>query len=372
MVDHIAGGVLAWTTLRNVAIADATEVFVFLAGVVTAIAYGRLASTKGVAAADGRFKRRAWEIYRAFLLLAALMFMAGGLLLFLNLQTPSLENSQVRDFIASPLLAVYQVVTLQRQPFLSDILPMYAFFALLAPLAIRLARRSWMWLLVASAALWLAAPWLGAQLPSTRPNWMFNPFAWQAVFVLGLIAGMYPEIARRPGPVASRVLTVAACVVFVAGAIFSLFSYHEGLRAMFLSSWFEHGLGTFSKSNASAVRIINFLAIAWLMYGIVQRGWLRGLFARLRWIALVGKHGLLCFMGGAVISILAEALSYALSGGQPVWHYALLADVTGVAALIGLAVWREHVAVRQRQAAVPVVAALRDAAAPRIPRHDSP
>ena len=43
VVDHISGSVLAWTTLRNFAIADATEVFVFLAGLVTAMAYTGLA-----------------------------------------------------------------------------------------------------------------------------------------------------------------------------------------------------------------------------------------------------------------------------------------------------------------------------------------
>ncbi len=372
VVDHISGGVLAWTTLRNFAIADATEVFVFLAGTVTAIAYTRLAGKKSQAEADKRFWRRSWEIYRAFLVTAALMFVAGGLLLLWGMNTPSLGGTQVKHFIADPLRTVYQVATLQRQPFLSDILPMYAFFALLAPLAIRLAQKSWMWLLVASAGLWMAAPWLGQFLPTTViPHWTFNPFAWQAVFVLGLIAGLYPELARRPGKTASRAITVAACAVVVAGAIFSLFSYHEGLREIFLSSWFEKGMQTFSKSNASAVRIINFLAIAWLMYAVVQRGWLSGLFQRMKLVALVGKNGLVCFVGGAVISIMAEAMSFALSGGEPVWHYALLADFAAIAALIGLALLRESLLARQRLAGTASRSHAIVSSSVRIPRHDT-
>lgn len=374
VVDHIAGGMLAWTTLRNVAVADATEVFVFLAGLVTAMAYTRLAARKGEAAADRRFVRRSLEIYRAFVVLAGLMFASGGLVLLWGVDTPSLGGSQIKHFLAAPLRSVYEVLTLQRQPFLADILPMYAFFALLTPLAIRLARRSWMWLLAASGALWLAAPWLLQFLPITViPHWAFNPFAWQAVFVLGLIVGLYPDLPQRPGKRMRQALTLAAGLVFLAGAVFSLFSFHAGLREIFLSTWFEHGLQTFSKTNASAVRIINFLAIAWLVHAVVKSGVLTPLFKRLTLVALVGKNGLVCFVGGAVISVLAEALSYALSGGAPVWYFALPVDILAVAALIGLALVRERMVARQRAPAKTgaVVHGLPGALPVRAVRHNS-
>lgn len=359
VVDHISGSVLAWTTLRNFAIADATEVFVFLAGLVTAMAYVGLARRRGVEVADRRFWRRSWEIYRAFLVCGLLMFAAGGLLIWWQLQTPALGATEVKDFLAAPVRSVFEMLTLQRQPFLADILPMYAFFAVMAPLAIRLARRDWTWLLAASLALWLVAPWLGSFLPSTTiPHWSFNPFAWQIVFVLGLIVGLYPELPQQPQGTARKALTVAAAVIVVIGAIVSLFSYHESLRMIFLSTWLEKGLQTFSKPNASAVRVVNFMAIAWLVYAAVQRGWFDRLFARMRPVALVGKNGLVCFVGGAVISILAEALAFTLSGGQPSRVTGLLADVVAIAALIGLAVlWerrRETPASPQTEPARPV------------------
>lgn len=338
VVDHISGGVLAWTTLRNFAIADATEVFVFLAGVVTVMAYSKIAAKRGVADADRRFFRRSLEIYRSFIVTALLMFAAGGLLLWLRLDTPSLGSSQVKAFVAAPWRSLWEVFTLQRQPFLADILPMYAFFALLAPLAIRLARYSWMWLLSLSLGVWLLAPWLGQYLPSvTMPHWAFNPLGWQVLFVLGLIAGMYPALLERPQGDARRMMTMAACVVVVLSAIFSVFSYHEAVREIFLPTWFEKGIGTFSKPNASAVRIVGFLAIAWLMYGVVRRGWLRSLFQFLKPVAVVGRNGLVCFVGGAVISVLAEALSFGLSRGTPVWPYNLVADFCALAALFALA-----------------------------------
>ncbi|GAA5236168.1 OpgC domain-containing protein [Verticiella sediminum] len=348
VVDHISGSVFAWTTLRNFAIADATEVFVFLAGVVTAIAYTGILRKRSQREADRRFWRRSWEIYRAFLLLAVLMFVAGCLLMRWQLQTPSLGASEAKDFIAAPWRSLLEVVFLARQPFLADILPMYAFFALMAPLAIRLAMRSWTWLLAASIGLWLLAPWLGSYLPTTTiPHWSFNPFAWQVVFVVGLIAGLYPELAERPQGHGRRVLLGLAIAICIAGAITSLFSYHESLRSIFLSTWLENGLQTFSKPNASAVRVINFLALSWLTYLAVRRGWFDKLFVRLRLVALVGKNGLICFVGGAVISIMAEAMAYALSGGvQPAWPQGLLADVVAIAALLALGwtaeQWRQY------------------------------
>lgn len=352
VVDHISGGVLAWTTLRNFAIADATEVFVFLAGVVTVMAYGNIAARRGVEEADRRFLRRSGEIYRAFVVTALLMFACGALLLWWQLDTPSLGSSQVKAFVAAPWRSLWEVITLQRQPFLSDILPMYAFFALLAPLAIRLARYSWVQLLSVSVGIWLLAPWFGQYLPSvTMPHWAFNPLGWQLVFVLGLIAGMYPTLPERPAAPVRRFITVAACVVALLAAVFSLFSYHQAIREIFLPMWFEKGIATFSKPNASAVRIASFLAIAWLMYGVVRRGWLQPLFRRMQPVAVVGRNGLVCFVGGAVISILAEALSFRLSGGQPVWPYNLLVDLCALAALFALAYGWEAGRKRVRAAA---------------------
>lgn len=353
VVDHISGSALAWTTLRNFGIADATEVFVFLAGVVTAIAYGKIASRQGSATADRRFMRRSTEIYRAFVIAALLIAASGGLLYWLQMDTPSVGGSQIKDFIAAPWRSLGEVLTLQRQPFLADILPMYAFFALLAPLAIRLAQRSAPMLLLASALLWLAAPLLGDYLPSvTLPYWAFNPFAWQFLFVMGVIAGAAPWVMEAPQGKTRLGLTVAAIIVVALGAIFSLFSYHESVREVFLSSWFEKGIGTFSKRDASAVRLINFLAMAWLMYLAVRRGWLTAVLHRIRAVAIIGRNGLVCFVGGAVISVWAEALSFAMARGAPVWPLNLTADLCAIAALFLLAYVRESLRSRARQGAL--------------------
>lgn len=337
VVNHTAGSVFAWGTSRNFGISEATEQFVFLAGLVTAFAYMAKVRRLGTESANARMFRRAWEIYRAFLLTAALMVTAGGILIYLDLQTPAFHQSEVTAFLAAPWRTVFEVLTLQRQPFLSDILPMYAFFAILTPMAICLARMSWTYLLLASFIMWTLAPWLGSLLPSAGPSWTFNPFAWQLVFSLGLIVGMYPGLPDAPTGTTRRLLIIAAVMVTIAGAVFSLFSYHESLRNMFVSVWPEQGLGIFSKSNASLARVTNFVAMAWLVYLALQRGWLDQVLARLSWMAIVGRNGLACFVGGAVISIFAEALSFYLGAGEREWQSALLADIIAVVTLIAFA-----------------------------------
>src|SRR5690606_29788251 len=147
------------------------------------------------------------------------------------------------------------------------------------------------------------------------------------------------------------VLVAFAVAVTLAGAVFSLFSYHAWLRELFLPFWFEEGIRTFSKSNASLVRILNFLAMAWLVYLATRRGWLDRVLSRLTWVATVGRHGLVCFVGGTVISIVAETVAHLVGGEPPHWAAALTADVLAVALLLTLAAIADAIRVRRRGAA---------------------
>jgi hypothetical protein len=88
--------------------------------------------------------------------------------------------------MAQPIATLLQVIGLARQPFVSDVLPMYAVFIGLAPLAIRWARAQPLAFVCGSVALWIMSPTLLPLLPSSEPRgWSFNPFAWQLMFGMG-------------------------------------------------------------------------------------------------------------------------------------------------------------------------------------------
>ncbi|TGT18419.1 OpgC domain-containing protein, partial [Mesorhizobium sp. M3A.F.Ca.ET.174.01.1.1] len=118
------------------------EVFVFLGGYKSAAAYTAVMTARGENAARLRFVRRCWEIYRAYLLTALLTLLSGGALALLHLNRPMVELTGWLPFAAEPLKQALNIAVLRRQPYLSSVLPMYMFYALLVPAIEPLALRS--------------------------------------------------------------------------------------------------------------------------------------------------------------------------------------------------------------------------------------
>uniref|UniRef100_UPI002FE419BD OpgC domain-containing protein n=1 Tax=Burkholderia cepacia TaxID=292 RepID=UPI002FE419BD len=197
VVDHIGASVLSRVTLHAFALCDAAEVFVFLGGFATASAYGAIAERHGARAAQRRFVRRAMQIYRAFLATSTLMLVVSAVLDHYGIDAPNLALDDVSVMLASPLTGLAELLTFQRQPYLASVLPMYVLFALASPVLVPFARRH-PWLLVAlGVASWIAAGWLGTELLDTDGfRWSFNPFAWQLMFVAGVLARCQPFYRR--------------------------------------------------------------------------------------------------------------------------------------------------------------------------------
>ena len=58
----------------------------------------------------------------------------------------------------------------------------------------------------------------------------------------------------------------------------------------------------------------------------------------LPWIGLIGRKGLLCFIAGAVISLVVDSILYAATDGYLDYPLGLLADAIAVGALLVVAV----------------------------------
>jgi hypothetical protein len=325
VVDHIGGSILSRVTLHAYALCDAAEVFVFLGGFATATAYATLAGRRTEAVARNRFLRRALEIYRAFLVTAGLMLLVSAVLIAFSIDAPNLTIADLDDLMDAPLAALRDILLLRRQPYLASVLPMYAFFALSVPLVLPLARRRPWWLLAGSLALWAVAGPLAAYLPSVEDTqWDFNPLAWQLLFVLGVIARCQPVYQKVSAHRSGWLVSVLAFGVVVAAAYYTLFIEHTPLDASF-------------KQNLSWLRAINFLAIAWLVANPIRLGWAEKLARWLPWVGMIGRKGLLCFVAGAVISLVADSLFYAATDGYLDIPLGLAADAVAVGALFTVA-----------------------------------
>lgn len=322
VVDHIGGSILSRVTLHAYALCDAAEVFVFLGGYATATAWAALCARRTEAIARQRFLKRAFEIYRAFVVTALLMLLVTAILVACNVDAPNLATTDLDDLTLAPAAALRDIVLLRRQPYLAGVLPMYACFALAAPFALPLARTKPWLLLGVSLALWGIAPHAAPYLPHVADvQWDFNPFGWQLLFVLGVIAQAQPVFQRVTAHRLGVLVTLFALLVVAAAAIYRLQLGNVALDADF-------------KRNLAWFRALNFIGIAWLTAHVIKLGWAKRLASALPWVGLVGQKGLLSFVAGAVISLTVDSVLYWYTDGYLNVPAGLVADAVALTALL--------------------------------------
>ncbi|HEV3105102.1 MAG TPA: OpgC domain-containing protein [Trinickia sp.] len=347
-IDHISVGVLSYGMPHSYAYCDAAEAFVFLGGYASAAGYAHIAARCGESAARLRFIKRAWAIYRAYLLTAALMLACGAALTHASVISPLTAEAGWPVFAQHPLRSLADIALLRQQPLFSAVLPMYMLFALTVPISVPFARRAPVAAFAVSLAFWLAAPRLAVVLPEVVDGgWPFNPFAWQLMFMLGVLCRLYPVPAQMQTSNLGNRLTSAACAVALTFAFVKL-----GIDA--------HPAPGFMKQNLASVRIVSFLSLAWLCAQAARLGWMRELASRWPGVVTVGKEGLVCFVGGTIVSIAIDT-ALRLVHGQAHWPLRLLGDVTAILALVVLARAASHLkAMRTRRAAsVPAIGLVR-------------
>jgi hypothetical protein len=322
LVDHIGGSILSRITLHAFAFNDAAEVFVFLGGFATATAYASIATRRSESAARARFIKRAFEVYRAFLVTAILMLMTSFVLRPFFGAAPNLAIDDLESFLAEPLTVIGDVMLARRQPYLSSVLPMYAIFALAVPCILPLARSKPWTLLAASTALWCVAPPLGDFMPSaTDTLWDFNPVAWQLMFVLGVIAQCQPVYRRVSGHRYGWTVSAMAAISLAGLAVYKL-----GVLAPVVDPDF--------KSDLAALRVVNFLAFAWLAADLARLGHVKWIARHLPLIGDVGRDGLACFIAGAVISLTVDSMLYTVTDGMLDLRLGFAADLIALSMLL--------------------------------------
>lgn len=277
--------------------ADASELFVLLAGMSSALAYYRPNSALSLS----RPWQRAWRIYLAHLLLFLMM---GAFAAWLAIILPPTEAAKdMAGFLAEPGLRGLQAVLLIYMPGNLDILPMYIVLMLWAPFVFMLYDRRPVLLAVISAALWLLAG-LGhinlANLALETGHWYFDPLSWQVIFTIGIVVGA--RIRNGLDPLAYH------RVVFVLAAVFAIIAIPANLAVFW--GWVTPPFpGLYkelvSKTNAGPLRIIDALAILYLAWniGLVKQaaGWVM-----LRPVSMIGRHSLPVFSLGIFLSALAS------------------------------------------------------------------
>src|SRR6202035_913775 len=140
-IDPIPDNTISYFTLRSFAFCDAAEVFIFISGYTAALAYAPTFDKEGVAMGIARIYRRVWQLYVAHLCLFMIFNAEVGYTLKFLYNPLFADELQVGDYMNDPGDAFFHVLSLQFQPSLLNILPLYIALLLVLPVFILLLRR---------------------------------------------------------------------------------------------------------------------------------------------------------------------------------------------------------------------------------------
>lgn len=300
--DHIPGDVLADYSLRNFAMCDATEVFVLLAGYGAGLSYGMRLGRHGYVSAAADVLKRAWTLYIAhiflFVLFTAQVTYSATALNRLNY----LSETRLDVLGDDPYRSILEALLLRFQPSLLNILPLYVVLLVFFAATIWLLR--WPRVLFGlSLAIYLLVRVSGLNLDAwTGEGWFFDPFAWQFLFIIGvLLACAPPHMPRWRAP-----FDALAAAIIIAGMIVALVINPHPRWLAWVSASPLRFLVIEDKTGLYPFRLVSILALTWLCVRLIgfRAPWLRA-----RWASpfvLIGQNSLPVFCSGIVIGFAAR------------------------------------------------------------------
>ncbi|MFD2263027.1 OpgC family protein [Lacibacterium aquatile] len=350
-VDHVTGNWLANVTLQNFGFSDAAELFVFISGFAAARVYANIWRKEGAVIGIGQIVRRIRTLYFSHLVLFVL-FAALVTVLAKHMSKPVfIEAMNLHRLIQVTEEMLPAILTLQFQPTHLGILPLY--IALMTWLIVMLPLiRSRPYVAVAlSLAIWLVAGVFRINLPlHLGGQWYFNPFSWQAIFIVGAVAGLHQELVeklKKPWIIGLAVLLLVVCFPL---NLYTKFGFFADLAPQ--RFWDIIQMLTF-KSYEAPLRLAHFLALMLVASVLMPRRDHPALEA-FKPLALMGKHSLNVFCFGILLAILGTAAMEVYGTG---WAMQVAANLLGFAAMLGLAAWcewwKKNISRRKRELPAP-------------------
>lgn len=332
-LDHIPSNAVSWITIRNYGFSDATEIFVFISGFTAAFVYGRAMREHGFVFAGARVLKRTWQIYVAHVFLFAI-YLAEIAYVVHSFDNPLYtEEMGVRNFLSDPDVTVIQALLLKFKPVNMDVLPLYIVLLAGFPPMLWLLLRAPSVALAASAALYGLAWHFGWNLPAwPRGVWLFNPFAWQFLFVLGAwcALGGGQRLSRWIDSPLVRTLAVAYLVF----AFCITMTWYFPRLGAYVPDWLAVILYPIDKTNLDVLRILHFASLAVVALWFVPRG-SPVLKSSVCWPAIVcGQHSLETFCLGVFLSFAGHFVFTEVSNGLAT-H--VIVSVTGIAIMVAAA-----------------------------------
>jgi hypothetical protein len=293
-INHLPTSLRAFTD-ETLGIFSSAEGFVFLSGILIGLVYTRRLLRDGPEGLRQAVVQRATRIYLwqviAFLTALLAVQLCSWMTGFCSWASPPL-------FYAHPWLAAVLGSAMLYQPGLLDILPMYCFFVLLVPPVLNALEAGRRWRVLGLSFLaWFVVQWIppldGAPLYPVHVG-SFNIFAWQFLFVAGLVIGHNRQTDARPQLTFRPLLLLGALAVVVYGFGVQRLHWRPDLP-----DWL---FGTIlNKPNLGALRLADFAMAAYLV-GLVGGRWPR--LVTWRPLAFLGQHSLVVVAAQSVLVLI--------------------------------------------------------------------
>jgi hypothetical protein len=341
-LDHIPSNAVSWITIRNYGFSDATEIFVFISGYTAAFVYGRAMQQYGFTVASARVLKRSWQIYVAHVFLFAI-YLAEISYVAHSFDNPLYtEEMGVLDFLKNPDVTILQALLLKFKPVNMDVLPLYiVLLAGFAPMLWLLLRAPSI-ALISSAALYTlmwAFDWNFPAYPSG--NWVFNPLAWQLLFVFGAwcaLGGAQNLTRWMNSPV-----LVGLAFAYLLFSFFIAMTWYFPRLGVYVPRIVGELIYPIDKTNLDVLRILHFLSLAVITVYFVPRDW-PALRSKAFWPAIVcGQHSLETFCLGVFLSFAAHFVFTEVSNRVLVQFAVSLAGVLVMVGAAALFSWYKRV-----------------------------
>ena len=301
-LDHL-GGLLKLTvgesitfpfvTWTRIGWSSAAEFFVFFSGYLVGLIYTQTLQKQGVGLAYARASHRSWQIYVANLLTLCAVLVLLRLPL---LASPPLEAATALDSVTgnNAGAGLFGFLTLQTAPAYFEILHLYIGLLVVAPLLLLVARMSILVALACSVAVWACVQW---NPQFNIASWNFNPFAWQLVFVLGMLCSVGRVFEKLVDLFGRRMLLITTG---------SLLLLALSVKVADKSGWSLPLLGQIDvtgikRTSVGPLLLLHFLVSVVFVMQIVPRSATIERSALGRLFARVGQYSLECFCVSTVL-----------------------------------------------------------------------
>lgn len=313
-VAHVPGVITAVLLHRNFGFSDSSELFVLASGYTLGSVFTLKMLRDGYRAAATDLLGRTWRLYRRHLVISV-MFM----LLVLATSLAVDGRDYVREIrldalLAQPLEALARLALLDYQPKYLEILPLFVVLTPLILLVLAIPQRFW-WVPLALSLCVYAAVQLFEIAPVTWPSgemWVFDPYSWQLLFVIGVLLGRAGLIGAVRLPRDPALLWGALAFLLFAAvqALPGSLNYFLGFGLpVFLEETLQPLLDKRHLAPLAAIHalVLSFVAIRlFAPQGSFFRGRITGL------IAEVGRHSLEVFCLGLFVSFAGHVVLSAI------------------------------------------------------------